>query len=254
MTINGRSARRVWAVIGLLGLAGSVGLVAVFLRAQGWDEAAKAAGVISILLVVAQLAVQLLAWSRRESSSALTAEQVAQARELLAMRVREQWRREAEARSLGDPEPMPVRWALTERAVMDHPKLVMAGPGFSGRSNDIDSLTVKFGRLTRRRLVILGPAGAGKTTLAVQLLLELLDTRRPDEPVPVLLSLAGWDTTTAPRLQDWLADRLARCSTPTRRRRRAPSVRLARRSSRGCSRPPRCPAAVARPAATVPVG
>jgi hypothetical protein len=50
----------------------------------------------------------------------------------------------------------------------------------------------------------------GKTTLAVQLLRQLLSTRTPDEPIPVLLSLAGWSTTTAPRLQDWLADRLAR--------------------------------------------
>ncbi|MGQ0779336.1 MAG: hypothetical protein ACT4NY_33800 [Pseudonocardiales bacterium] len=184
MTIRGRSARRVWAVLGLLGL----GLSGLLLLLRGWDEA----GVVSVLVAVATLVFQLPVLSRRGSSSALTPEQVAQARELLAARVSEQWRRESAARSLGDPEPMPVRWALTEHAVMDHPQLVMTGPGFAGSSDAIDSLAGEFTRLSRRRLVILGPAGAGKTTLAVQLLLQLLSTRTPQEPVPVLLSLGGW--------------------------------------------------------------
>ncbi len=209
LVINGRDARRVWAMLGLLGLAGVVGLVGVLLLLRGWDDAAKVAGVISIILAVAPLAVQLLAWSRRGPSSRPTAEQVAKARDVLAMLVSEQWRREAQARSLGDPAPIPVSWALTERTVMDHSKHVLTGRGFSGSSGNIKSLATRFGRLKRQRMAILGPAGAGKTTLAVQLLLELLDTRKPEEPVPVLLSLPSWDTTTAPRLQNWLADRLA---------------------------------------------
>ncbi|MFI7033878.1 NACHT domain-containing protein [Microbispora rosea] len=58
--------------------------------------------------------------------------------------------------------------------------------------------------------MISGDAGSGKTTLAVQLLLELTrPDRRPVEQVPVLLPIAGWDTTVHPRLQDWLAVRLA---------------------------------------------
>ncbi|MGH3803824.1 MAG: NACHT domain-containing protein, partial [Pseudonocardiaceae bacterium] len=57
--------------------------------------------------------------------------------------------------------------------------------------------------------VILGGPGSGKTTLAVQLLLELLATRQPGEPIPVLVSLAGWDPTEQPRLHTWLAARLA---------------------------------------------
>ncbi|MFN2497274.1 MAG: NACHT domain-containing NTPase [Pseudonocardiaceae bacterium] len=201
---------RVWAGLGLLGLAGVVGLVAVVLLSQGWEKAAQVAGVVAILLAVAPPAVQLLAWSRRRPSPVLTVGQVAQARELLAARVAEQWRRESAARSLGNPEPMPVRWVLTEQAVMDHRYLVLTGSGFAGSSAEIDALADEFARLIRRRLVILGPAGAGKTTLAVQLLLHLLATWKPEQPVPVLLSLAGWDLAAAPRLQDWLADRLAR--------------------------------------------
>lgn len=209
VTISGRVIRRVWALLGLLGLAGVVGLVAVLLVLRGWDEAGKVAGVVSILLAVAPLAAGLWAWSRHEPAE-LTDERLGRARGLLAARVGVQWRRESAARALGDPEPMPVRWALTEQAVMDHPQLVLTDPGLEGSSVDIETLAGKFMRLARRRLVILGPAGAGKTTLAVQLLLQLLAVRSAQEPVPVLLSLAGWDTTTTPRLQDWLTDRLTR--------------------------------------------
>ncbi len=56
--------------------------------------------------------------------------------------------------------------------------------------------------------MILGGPGSGKTTLAVQLLLGLLGTRAPEDPVPVLLTLAGWDLAAHPRLQDWVAARL----------------------------------------------
>jgi hypothetical protein len=46
--------------------------------------------------------------------------------------------------------------------------------------------------LMRRRPRILGGPGAGKTTLAVQLLLRLLEVREPADPVPVLLTANGW--------------------------------------------------------------
>ncbi|GAA4966834.1 putative NACHT family NTPase [Nonomuraea thailandensis] len=42
----------------------------------------------------------------------------------------------------------------------------------------------------------------------MQLLLELLAGRGSDEPVPVMLSLAGWDTTCHRRLDEWLAAQL----------------------------------------------
>ncbi|MCX4671826.1 NACHT domain-containing protein [Streptomyces sp. NBC_01381] len=45
-----------------------------------------------------------------------------------------------------------------------------------------------------RRLVITGSPGAGKTVLALELLLSLLDSRRDGDPVPVRISAASWDT------------------------------------------------------------
>ena len=67
-------------------------------------------------------------------------------------------------------------------------------------SADIATLVAEFRSLRRPLLVILGEAGAGKTTLAVQILLELLRVRPAGspEPVPVLTSFAGWAGCRAP--------------------------------------------------------
>ncbi|MFH8701855.1 NACHT domain-containing protein [Streptomyces chartreusis] len=58
------------------------------------------------------------------------------------------------------------------------------------------------------RLVITGEPGAGKTLLALQLLLDVLDDRqRTDaDPVPVRVSLASWDT--AKSLTMWLTEQI----------------------------------------------
>ncbi|MFI1175754.1 NACHT domain-containing protein [Streptomyces melanogenes] len=44
------------------------------------------------------------------------------------------------------------------------------------------------------RLVITGAAGAGKTVLALELLLALIEGRAEDAPVPVRIALSRWDT------------------------------------------------------------
>ncbi|MED7929137.1 NACHT domain-containing protein [Nonomuraea sp. LP-02] len=44
-----------------------------------------------------------------------------------------------------------------------------------------------------RRLVISGVAGSGKTVLAIELILELLGGRQPDDPVPVRISATSLD-------------------------------------------------------------
>jgi hypothetical protein len=49
-----------------------------------------------------------------------------------------------------------------------------------------------FLRLPRRRLVILGAAGAGKSVLAVKLARDLLAARRAADPVPIILNAATW--------------------------------------------------------------
>ncbi|MFC4536458.1 hypothetical protein [Sphaerisporangium dianthi] len=150
---------------------------------------------------------------RRRAPVAVTQDVLASAMETLAGLVDQQWRTEATLRSLDDPDPIPVRWRLTgDDRLMDHPgNLTPASLLLDSSSGDIAALAGEFRAMRRRRLVVLGGPGTGKTTLAVQLLRELLATRHehPGEPVPVLLSVAGWDTAAFPLLHDWLAERLA---------------------------------------------
>ena len=181
-------------------------LVALLIKRD--SEAPKSvASVLGVLLSLPALAIALSGWARRGGQA--TADQVGQARDSLAGWVVDQWRHEALARSLGDPQPMPVQWRLATHTVMDHAERIMDGElSFTGRSDRIAPLAKEFRRLRRRRLVILGGPGSGKTTLAVQLLLELLATARAGDPIPVLLSLASWDPAECPRLHAWLAQRL----------------------------------------------
>ncbi|WP_176993710.1 NACHT domain-containing protein [Nonomuraea jiangxiensis] len=197
---------------GLVLLAVCVGIVAIVFQARGLQEAANVAQLVSVLLAIPALTLPLIAWWRRTGHPPRppASADLARAEDVLTGLVAEQWRTEVVLRSLGDPAPIPVRWRLTDRAeLMDHPKLVASGKlSFTGRSDQPADLAKAFRRLRRRRLVITGGPGAGKTTLAVQLLLELADTRASDEPVPVLFPLAAWDAGTYPRLHDWLAARL----------------------------------------------
>jgi len=126
----------------MLALAGSVLLLGVLLAENGVRDAATVAGLLSAVLALSAPAYPLFRWWRRATTAtAPTADGVSQARETLAGVAAGQWRQEALARSLGDPEPMPVHWRLTEHAMMDHPRLVMAGQlSFAGRSDRIDLL------------------------------------------------------------------------------------------------------------------
>ncbi len=157
--------------------------------------------------------MQFLSWWRRRATPAPapTSATIGTAKDILAGLVTQQWREETLLRSVSDPEPMPLPWRSTERReLVDHPEIIAKGTvAFPGTDVHIEDLARNFRALRCRRLVLLGGPGTGKTTLAVQLVLELLRTRRPEEHVPVLLSASRWDDRLYPRLQDWLAACLA---------------------------------------------
>ncbi len=82
----------------------------------------------------------------------------------------------AEISSMGlrSPAPMDVRWRDWQGC----------------RHGTVRTLSQSFPRLSRP-LVIVGPAGAGKTVAALELALGLVE--QEDSPVPILCSAAGWD-------------------------------------------------------------
>ena len=138
----------------------------------------------------------------------------------LAGRLRSQWEREAEARGLNDPYPLPVSWnaadvplagdlvALRRLAVSS---AAWSGPAREDWARGLEDLAGEGGelvdvlaRVPTGRLVVLGEPGAGKTMLVVRLVLDLLARRADGAPVPVLASVASWN----PAEQDlhgWLA-------------------------------------------------
>ncbi|GAA4990123.1 hypothetical protein HD597_007971 [Nonomuraea thailandensis] len=204
-------------VWGIVLLAAAVVLLIVAMKLP--RSQAGAMGSVQMLTAVTSVItlgnglVQLLSWWRgfRAPARAPTSADIDTAKDILAGLVAEQWRDETVLRSLGDPEPMPLPWRSTERReLVDHPGIIAKGTvAFPGLPMHIHDMASKFRALPSRRLVILGGPGTGKTTLAVQLLLELLRTREPGERVPVLVSAARWDERVHPRMQDWLASFLA---------------------------------------------
>ena len=95
-------------VIGLVALVGGLVLLAVMFFTRGVEKASIWAGVLGTSLAIVGMVVTILtSWWRQHAAAAapVTPEVLAQAAEVLASRVAEQWQREAEARSLDDPDP-----------------------------------------------------------------------------------------------------------------------------------------------------
>jgi hypothetical protein len=171
------------------------------------------ASVAGPLISAASLGFSIL--QQRQASAADTADNTEQrnrAVETLAEAVRQQWETEAGMRSLRRPAPLRLHWVTTERPVAA-PTATVIGGAVAGRPvhlrfhGHLGEVGEKFLALPYRRLVVLGEPGAGKTVLAMLLTLDLLARRRPDDPVPVLLSVSSWNPTTE-HLHAWIARRL----------------------------------------------
>jgi hypothetical protein len=142
------------------------------------------------------------------------APQLVRAGDELARRVREQWRAAADEQRLVHPAPVPVRW---ERAPYPLPRDI--GPtGVVLRQGGLRDLFPLYYSLRAGdgRLLVTGAPGAGKTTAAILLALDVLEYRANlDHPadrmglaVPVILTAHDWD----PRRQSvesWMAQRIA---------------------------------------------
>ncbi|MEU1372274.1 NACHT domain-containing protein [Streptomyces triculaminicus] len=194
-----------WTVTWALCAAVMCGLLLVWpLR----DPARISAAAAVLSAVVALFGVlSVWAWRAGRGHVHSSSGQVADAVEVLARTVRRQWEEEAILRQLYDPAPLPLAWSdCSHPGVSDHRQLV--GTAVVCRAGDPQELAGAFGSLPRRRLVVLGAGGSGKTTFAVLLLLALLRTRTTDDPVPVLFSLSSFDPARE-SARNWLRRRIA---------------------------------------------
>ncbi|MEW9530169.1 NACHT domain-containing protein [Microbispora sp. NPDC049125] len=181
--------------------------------AVNWAQLASVAlGVFTVIPTVVTMLRQ------QQPGRTSSPDQVDRAEQALRTLVRAQWREEILIRELDDPTPLPVRWRISGLDVMDQddrvdrPRFLRSWFGlgrvrFDGRTDRMPEMAERFRKLARRRLVILGEPGMGKTTLAVLLLRELLEEPQPGDPVPVLLSMSGWDPGAEP-VHRWLSRRL----------------------------------------------
>jgi NACHT domain len=104
---------------------------------------------------------------------------------------------------LGDTEPARLTY-LRDSSLERGPRVRGVPPRGS-----LASLVKQFRSQGTARLVILGPAGSGKTLAAVELALAFLEERalkKESFPVAIPLSISGWDGGTG--LHDWLVNRL----------------------------------------------
>lgn len=129
----------------------------------------------------------------------------------LAREQTRQWRDEAIARRVQGPRLLPVLCRASGRDLFDHWSNIRAGErsdqplSLDGDVTEIDRI---YGRVPSGRLVILGEPGAGKSVAALRLGLRLLEGRRADGRVPVILPLASWNPGET-GLWRWAAQRLA---------------------------------------------
>ncbi|MER5757416.1 NACHT domain-containing protein [Streptomyces sp. NPDC002088] len=109
------------------------------------------------------------------------------------------------AAAAAGPGSAQVRWASAEARLADHRENVGGPEDLSARLKEVAEV---FARVPSRRLVVLGEPGSGKTVLALRFTLDLLERRRPEDPVPVVFSLSNWQPDQA-SLREWMAASLA---------------------------------------------
>ncbi|WP_158692133.1 NACHT domain-containing NTPase [Streptomyces aurantiacus] len=158
------------------------------------DPGGLAVGLAALMLATAGLRQAERSEARQDTDSAALADGLA-----IGIRKREE---QAHRRLLGDD----IRTINVEFTFVRSPTRHTANARTHGTLEDVATC---YCDLRSRRLVIAGAPGAGKTVLAVHLMLLLLKAREGGDPVPVRLSLSTFDPDRND-LDDWLTDQLTR--------------------------------------------
>jgi hypothetical protein len=188
------------------------------------------AGDLAAVAIAVTLLMQVIAWwwKGRAVLEVTTSTHVTAAAEELAGRMHTFWRQEAKERQVTTPAPARVQWRWGSADVTTSPAEVSTPPPAGGgprplplpedagrtgvllEAGVVDALHDEmYTQLPHGRLVLTGERGAGKTGAMILLLLAALDHRervpepqRGDVPVPVWLTLGGWDPMTQ-TLRQW---------------------------------------------------
>jgi hypothetical protein len=218
-------AKRLTGTVGLLLLAVGLIAAAAFLYSQGLDRSTQWVGLVGgtiAVVAVARKPVQTLL-SLRKYGGVLAHAKVADVAEDLAKALAVDWREWRQWRDENNPGTLRVRWTMTPEA-----DLAMTGVSWDDVGTPtltMDPLLMTTGGdaiyqaflelVPRGRLVVLGQAGGGKSSIARQLAQDLLAQRPGGGRVPVFLPLASWDP--EERLYDWVARQLSRDRQDLRR-------------------------------------
>ncbi|MES5825482.1 NACHT domain-containing protein [Streptomyces sp. RG80] len=193
--LRGRRRRRKWQAIGTLGALAIMASAVYAIRQlmHGGLEPSDTAGLLGLPLGVAGLVVAVVAL--RKPIEGNDAELARGWAATLARQVEDGesgvWRQ-----LLGDDtrrinltynlHPAAARPAVAPAAG----RLTTDGPG----PVTLPDIVTYYRATQPLRLVVTGAAGAGKTVLALELMLALIDGRAEDAPVPVRIPLSRWDT------------------------------------------------------------
>jgi hypothetical protein len=175
-----------------------------------WERGLEPASWVAGVLASSTVMMSVLAWAFKRPAGVQGQEETERRRKLdgaairLAEGVRQQWVDEVELRGLAAEDRLVPVWMTP----VDH---LATAPGDATRRapervDSVAAAVAAFERIPSRQCVILGRPGSGKTSAAVLLTLGLArgwlrlpeGRRNPAEPlaavpVPVFMSLAGWD-------------------------------------------------------------
>lgn len=201
---RGRRQRLTWRLVATVCSAVVVASTAYVIRqlSHGGLKTGDTAGLLAVVLAVATGLVAVVAL-RKQSQSDIAAQVDAKIAQgwagTLALQVKggERYGEGGVRRQLlgGDTELVNLTYRLQPAQARsahapDGGQLFTDRPG--GRA--LPEIVAYYRDTSPRRLVITGADGAGKTVLALELLLALIEERTEADPVPVRISLSQWDT------------------------------------------------------------
>ncbi|MFE2943369.1 NACHT domain-containing protein [Streptomyces sp. NPDC059255] len=188
-----RHTRWGWLVLTVVAVGVAV-TIAVRAATGEVDPGGLAVGLVSLMLAMVGLQQAGRSRDREDTDTAGLADRLA-----VGIRKRE---REARHSLLGGSD----RTIDVEFTLLSSPAHHAAGAELQGT---LEEAAAYYRDLQPGRLVITGAPGAGKTVLALHLMLRLLAAREPGDPVPVRLSLSTFNPSRN-KLDDWLAEHLTR--------------------------------------------